>query len=100
MTLALPEPRKTAGGIVGQIVFIDRFGNLVTNPKSAVVEAPGPADALDFTCGDVQIHRLRRTCADAPPAEFLALIGGFGYLKVAILGEMRAKTPLWRLVPK
>ena len=36
-TQRVPEPRAVAGGFEGEVLVVDRFGNLITN-----VEAPGP----------------------------------------------------------
>ncbi len=82
-----PEPLPVpGGGLVGEVVHADRFGNAVTNLRPEtdgghwVVEAAG--------------RRLRfvRTYADASVGEALALIGSSGRLEVAVRNGHAART--------
>lgn len=42
VTLALPEPKPVRGGLKGQIMRIDRFGNLMTNIHQDNLKTPSP----------------------------------------------------------
>ena len=70
-----PEPRRTAdGGVAGEIIHIDRFGNAVTNllaPQGGEVEVAGRA------------LRIARTYADAPQGGYVALTGSSGLIEIA-----------------
>ena len=90
--LIIPEPDQTPGGVLGEVIFVDRFGNLVTNIEAAVIEPLGPADELDFTCGGVTIRGLKRTYGDGAQGEILAIVGSFGHLEVAISGGNAQKS--------
>ena len=46
MRLDWPEARADAGGLAGEVVHVDRFGNLVTSIRSAAVEALGPGATI------------------------------------------------------
>ena len=73
---AWPEPLLQGETWTGQVVWVDRFGNLVTN----LPLAPGVE-------GDVQVAGRRvplgRTYSDVAPTELLALAGSSGLLEVA-----------------
>lgn len=81
--LPVPVPIMTPGGIEGEVVHIDRFGNLITN--IARDDIPKEAACI-VQAGAMRLGNLRRTYADAPPGEPLALIGGAGFLEVAVNG--------------
>jgi hypothetical protein len=70
-----PEPRRAGdGGIVGEIIHVDRFGNAVTNllaPNGGQIEAAG------------RILPVAHTYADAAPGEYVAVTGSSGLVEVA-----------------
>ena len=67
--------RRDDGGVQGEVISVDRFGNAVTN-------------LLAMRGGQVQVAglslRLRRTYADAERGEPVALVGSSGLVEVAI----------------
>ncbi|HLY66161.1 MAG TPA: SAM-dependent chlorinase/fluorinase [Chloroflexota bacterium] len=72
-----PEPlRRDDGTIVGEVVYADHFGNLITN-----VRPPSVSGAARFR--DRQL-RLAPTYGSAAPGELLALLGSEGELELAI----------------
>ena len=77
--LATGEPRYEGKSIVGEIVYVDRFGTLVTNltvetvPSYAVLEVEG-----------LEIGRLRRTYGDVPTGGLLAYEGSGGAIEIAV----------------
>lgn len=77
--LALPEPRMTGGGVRGEVIHIDRFGNAITNVAASMLGA-GPARVY---VADRDLALLR-TYADAAAGEPLALVGSSGYVEVAV----------------
>ena len=71
-----PEATRRADGAVqGEVITVDRFGNAVTN-------------LLALRGGEVQVGELtlalRRTYADAPIGEPLALVGSSGLVEIAV----------------
>lgn len=67
--------RRPDGAIQGEVISVDRFGNLVTNliaRGAARVELRGHA------------LPLLRTYADAPPDTLLALVGSSGLVEIAL----------------
>ncbi len=81
--LPLPRPYRTSGGsLVGHILHIDSFGNLVTSIRSDdLSQAKG---AITIEVGNHRISGLSRTYAEGEG--LLALIGSSGYLEVSLKG--------------
>lgn len=77
--LPLPQPRSTAGRVTGEVVHVDRFGNLITNVPAGLVE---PVAVVHV--GSVCVGAVRRTYGDVGEGEPLALIGSAGLLEVAV----------------
>ena len=88
MRLAIAAPQRQGRVIEGQVIHVDRFGNLITNiPAEAL---PQPEHTVVEIAGG-RIHGLRRTYGDADEGEVLALVGSFGYLEVAVNGGSAAQ---------
>jgi S-adenosylmethionine hydrolase len=88
----LPEarPRSSADRLQGQVIHIDRFGNLVTNIAAADLEPWLPG--LRILLGaDTQLQRVCHTYAEAAPGELLALIGSAGLLEISLNGGSAAR---------
>lgn len=75
----LEEPTVTAGQVIGAVVTIDHFGNLLTNIDASLLA--GIANPV-VRAGGHDIA-LRRTYADVRPGDYLALVNSFGVLEVA-----------------
>jgi len=74
------EGEKRDGCLRGRIIFIDQFGNIVTNIHSKMVELE-PGDVLDIQKKRVLFHRSYGFCGKGEP---LALIGSHSYLEIAV----------------
>jgi len=77
------------GELIGKIVSIDRFGNLITNIDSqslAVFSRTKTLKHLQINIGTVEISGLSRTYSDAALQSPLALFGSRNYLEIAING--------------
>jgi S-adenosylmethionine hydrolase len=78
-----PRPHKALdGSLVGHILHIDSFGNLITNIKSD--DLPQTKQTITIMVGNQLIHGLSRTYAEG--RGILALIGSSGYLEVSLKG--------------
>jgi S-adenosylmethionine hydrolase len=77
--LAYTEPHYEGKSIVGEIIYVDRFGTLVTNltpelvPPYASIEVEG-----------LDLGTLRRTFGDVPTGGLLAYVGSGGEVEVAV----------------
>jgi len=81
--LPLPKPhRRPDGSLVGHILHIDNFGNLITNIKgSDLLPTKQP---ITVEVGNHVISGLSRTYAEGKG--LLTLIGSSGYLEVSLKG--------------
>jgi S-adenosylmethionine hydrolase len=70
---------RVDGGIAGEIVVVDRFGNLISNIESAAVVALSMPTVL---IAGLRLP-LKRTYGDAKQGEYLGLINSFDVLEVA-----------------
>jgi S-adenosylmethionine hydrolase len=80
----LPLPKlyqRPDGSLVGSVLHIDNFGNLITNIKSS--ELP-QTEKLTVEIGNQCIQGLSHTYAEGKG--LLALIGSSGYLEVSLKG--------------
>ena len=82
VTLPLANPTRGQSSLIGLVIDLDRFGNLITNIDASVL--PSNHELLRFEVGACQVHGLSRCYADAPIGEPLALIGSCGRLEIAI----------------
>lgn len=91
-----PEPvRNPDGSLLGVVLTVDRFGNLITN----LVGLGGGS----ITIADVTLPVVR-TYADVEPGTAVALVGSSGLLEVAVregsaaqrFGASRGTSVVWR----
>lgn len=88
----LPEARVTPAGVHGEVVRVDRFGNLITNIDRQAFEQASGAGAIVVTVGQAEVARVVSTYADAAPGELCAVFGSTDHLEIAVNGGDAAKT--------
>jgi S-adenosylmethionine hydrolase len=67
--------------LTGQVLYQDRFGNLITNIPAGWME--GRAPAIERPSGEVPA-RWAATYADGGPGEVMLLSGSHGTLEIAV----------------
>ncbi len=78
--LARPEAsRRADGALEGEVVHVDRFGNLITSVPGAWLRG----GSWRVVLGDVQIA-VARTFGDVPPGRPVAYVGSAGLVEVAV----------------
>jgi S-adenosylmethionine hydrolase len=77
--LASPIPQYEGKKVHGEVIHVDRYGNLVTTLTSAVV----PPYAI-LVSEEMEIGPIRRTFSDVAKGELLAYWGSSGHLEVAV----------------
>ncbi len=91
--IELLQPRIERDRIAGEVVRVDRFGNLVTNIDRKTFERLASADdrdALEIRAGPHQVSKVVSTYADAPAGEVCALFGSTDHLEIAANGASAA----------
>jgi hypothetical protein len=85
--LRLPRPVRAAdGSLRGEIIYIDKFGNLVTNIRAATLQrnVPAPEKDLEVLVKRREVKGLSKAYAEKEEGELMALIGSSGYLEIAV----------------
>jgi S-adenosylmethionine hydrolase len=83
VTLATPTPRMVANGIEGEVVFIDSFGNLISNiPGKTVRQRP---NLLRIGRRSFKRFAWVHSYAEARSGQLAALISSDGKLEVAVV---------------
>ena len=81
--LELPEARRVPGGARGEVLHVDRFGNLITNVPSAW--APGPGAQVQVQIGEHDLRTQQFVTYEAMPPQGLGLVGSsFGLLELSV----------------
>jgi S-adenosylmethionine hydrolase len=91
VVLDLPQPVFAPTVIQGEIISVDRFGNLISNLRLAQLTAWLGQATMRLQAGPLTLTGLARTYAQAAPGEFLALEGGHGFLEIACAQDSAAR---------
>jgi S-adenosylmethionine hydrolase len=84
--LAYTEPHHEGKSIVGEVVYIDRFGSLITNLTTDIVPPYARLEVEDLDIGPV-----RRTYNDVTTGGLLAYVGSGGALEIAVRNGSAAR---------
>jgi S-adenosylmethionine hydrolase len=80
--LERPVPRYEANNITGEVLYVDRFGNLITNiPGEALTRDDQPKRVR---IAGVEVPRIVRTYSEVEPGALLALVSSSEFLEVAV----------------
>ncbi|MGQ9543737.1 MAG: SAM hydrolase/SAM-dependent halogenase family protein [Candidatus Bathyarchaeia archaeon] len=91
----IPEVASRDGEITGSILYIDRFGNMVSNITYDVLEREGMryGDKVEVEIGGRSfLAPLCKAYAEVPPGNLLTLIGSHNFLELAVNMGDAAKT--------
>ncbi len=78
--LPVPEVKRTEGGLDGEVIYVDRFGNLTTNIETQMLDRP----VARVQIGGMQIDGLSFFYDQVPEGSPLAVVNSFGYLEIAV----------------
>ncbi|MFW6101768.1 MAG: SAM hydrolase/SAM-dependent halogenase family protein [Bacteroidota bacterium] len=91
-TLFLPEPQMKANEITGQIVHIDRFGNLITNIEQGMVtRLPVSPDDLAIHLSGRSLSGIKSSYNEVEEGNALAIYGSKGLLEISVNKDSAAK---------
>jgi S-adenosyl-L-methionine hydrolase (adenosine-forming) len=80
VSLGLPGALHTPDGIHGEIIYIDRFGNLTSNIPAEMLTR----NVRSVEAGNARIAGIHRFFGEVPEGEPVALINSFGFLEIAV----------------
>jgi S-adenosylmethionine hydrolase len=87
--LVVPQPLVGHDTIDGEVLSVDRFGNLITNISASILQG-FPTTRVGVSIGGRTIDGIVGTYADADAHTPCALIGSNGYLEIAVNGGSAA----------
>ncbi|HEX5106235.1 MAG TPA: SAM-dependent chlorinase/fluorinase [Pirellulaceae bacterium] len=83
--LPWPQPQRTGDEVSGEVLYVDSFGNVITNLSRDDVRAAGNPARLAIECAGRTIRGLVPTYAAAMPQELVALFDSQGRLELAVV---------------
>jgi S-adenosyl-L-methionine hydrolase (adenosine-forming) len=88
--LDVPQPEASDDRLAGQVLRVDRFGNLITNIDRRLFDRFADGRPLDIRVGAHAVPRVVSTYAEAGAGEICALFGSTDHLEVAANGGSAA----------
>jgi S-adenosylmethionine hydrolase len=85
--LDVPRPVVTRDALAGEVLQVDRFGNLVTNIDRKLFDTAAQGGALEIRVGPHPVARVVSTYSEVGPGEICALFGGSDRLEFAANGS-------------
>jgi S-adenosylmethionine hydrolase len=82
--LAISSPTVSEGMLAGEVIRVDRFGNLVTNIDRKLFDRFAQSDPIEITAATHRIGRVVGTYADMVADEVCALFGSTDHLEIAV----------------
>ena len=82
--LPIPKPEVTNETIIGHVIWIDSFGNLITNISHEILESLGGQNNVVIHAGIAKIDRLNHSYAESAVGDPLAIIGSSNRLEISI----------------
>ena len=83
-TLTHPLPRENNSDLVGEIIRVDHFGNLIANITKAHLSPFLTSKGLIIKIGSLILKKISTTYNDVPEGQPLALIGSSNVLEIAV----------------
>jgi S-adenosylmethionine hydrolase len=82
--LAIPVARLADDVLMGDVLRVDRFGNLVTNIDRKLFDKFSQSGGIEISAGTHRIGRVVATYAEAASGEVCALFGSTDHLEIAV----------------
>jgi len=85
-SVEFPQPKVLAEGLQGQIIVVDRFGNLISNISRHDMEEHFGTSPVSIQLGNTTISRISHSYQEAPQGRPLAIMGSWNLLEIAVNG--------------
>ena len=82
--LDIPRPAAEEDGVSGEVIYVDSFGNLITNIRKEEIDLLGGVAGCEVFINGTALRGVRKTYGMAATGAALALMGSSGYLEVAV----------------
>ncbi len=83
-SLNLPKFKINRNNLIGEVIYIDRFGNLITNIDKKAFTGFVANNRFEIKINNKIIKSLSRSYADVKRGELLAIFDSFGNLEVSV----------------
>ena len=90
-TLHVPDPAVSGNQIAGEVLRVDRFGNLVTNVDRRTFERFAEGGRIEISAGAHAVGKIVATYAEADADAVCALFGSTEHLEIAVNGGSAAE---------
>ncbi len=90
ITLRNFEPNADEQGFVGEVIFRDAFGNLITNINADQL-GDTPRSAWEIEIAGERISGIRRTYGERSTGSLVALVGSAGWVEIAVVNGDAAR---------
>ena len=87
--LAWPQIQRAEKSIVGEVIYIDRFGNLFTNIRERDLEGE-QRDRIRIYLKQIKIQGLSQSYVAGNKGKYIALINSWGLVEVASYNDSAA----------
>ncbi len=81
--LELPAPSVTEDTVEGEVIYVDSFGNLITNIDEALLRRMACLPNLKVEIRGVAIEGLAESYEDGHDGSPVAIVGSAGYMEIA-----------------
>ena len=88
-TFLVPQIVTGDRSIQGEVIYVDRFGNLITNisrEQLAPWQGKSGFGPVRIHIGSAEIQSIEHTYSDVPKGKSLALFGSMGLMEIAVNG--------------
>ncbi len=85
-----PQPKQSRRAVRGEIVYLDRFGNAITNIDAVALRTLGKAPVHVRLTGDLPCPVVAFYAA-LPAGHAVAVLGSTGFLEIAVSGGSAAR---------
>lgn len=82
-TLELPRPERLPNRLVGEVIWIDRFGNCATNLEEDAVRQWAGGEPFTIRAASRKIQALSESYDSVPAGRVLAIFNSSGFLEIA-----------------
>jgi S-adenosyl-L-methionine hydrolase (adenosine-forming) len=89
--LTIPAAQLAHDSITGEVLRIDRFGNLITNIDHKMFDKFAQSGAIEIFAGTGRVPRVVATYAEAAPDETCALFGSTDQMEISVNGGSAAE---------
>jgi len=89
--LTIPTPVVSASEIAGEVLRVDRFGNLVSNIDHKLFDKFAQVGRIEVAAGGHLVPRVVATYAEAADGEVCALFGSTDHLEIAVNASSAAE---------